>query len=146
MKGIDLSLFVAIYQDATKKSPQVAKELSQYELKYKHQQELPVKPLLDILKKYNLDHILDDWGVDANVQEVKKVAKTNWGVVRKLVRAEIKRIIHGQQQAKPIEELSQDEKSAQVKANQADIEARKVALANAQKRLKATQAAPTDQV
>jgi len=71
-------------------------------------------------------------------------AKNKWSKVRKLIRLEIKRHLSERKKVKALEELSQDEKSAQIKANQADIESRKVALAAAQKKLKATQSAPTD--
>lgn len=67
-----------------------------------------------------------------------------WSKVRKLIRLEIKRYLATGKKTKALDELSQDEKSAQIKASQADLESRKVALTAAQKKLKAIQSAPAD--
>lgn len=64
--------------------------------------------------------------------------------VRELIRLEVKRYLEEKKKAQALEELSQDEKRAQIKADQANLEARKVAVANAQKKLKASQAASVD--
>lgn len=65
-------------------------------------------------------------------------------VVRKLIRLEIKRYLQEQKDAQTLEELSAEEKRAQVKADQAILDARKASVLSAQKKLKDTQAAPVD--
>lgn len=65
-------------------------------------------------------------------------------VVRKLIRLEIKRYLQEQKDAQTLEELSAEEKRAQVQADQAILDARKASVLSAQKKLKDTQAAPVD--
>jgi len=62
-------------------------------------------------------------------------------LLRKLIRKEVLAYLEEQQK---LQEMTADEKKAQVKADQANLAARKAALDAAQKKLRDTQAATTD--